>query len=75
MAPTMTELERALGDYMSLRMAEVLCLGKGAPITTVTLRKYADDGRVRSIRDPQGRRLLLKSDVEKLAAMRSRAGR
>ncbi len=35
--------------------------------TTETLRKYADAGTIRCIRDSLGRRLLLRKDVEALA--------
>jgi len=36
-----------------------------------TIRRYADNGKIRSIRDPQNRRLLLREDVERLAAERN----
>jgi predicted site-specific integrase-resolvase len=57
---------RTLQDLMSLTQASQL-LGK----TTETLRKYADTGRVRCVRDPSGRRLLVRADVERLATQQA----
>jgi predicted site-specific integrase-resolvase len=71
MAPTAIDLQKALGDYVTLRQAEIVLVKHDAPITSVTLKRYAEAGRIRHIHDPLGRMLLLRSDVEKLAAERS----
>lgn len=51
-----------LRDFMSLTEASAIIQR-----TPVTLRNWADSGRIRAVRDPAGRRLLVRSDVERVA--------
>jgi len=50
--------------YLTLTMAH-RCVG--GRVSVETLRKRADTGKIRSVRDPIGRRLLRREDVELLA--------
>lgn len=43
-------------------------------VTGTTVREYADCGRLRFVRDPAGRRLLLREDVLRIAAVRHTQG-
>ena len=54
-----------LADFCGLVAASRI-----ARVSTSTLRLLADRGEITSIRDPLGRRLLLRQDVERLAARR-----
>jgi hypothetical protein len=68
-----TTLEKALARYVGLRGAWQMLTASGVPLSEVTIKHYADTGRLRSIRDPQGRRLILREDIERLATERGGA--
>ncbi len=53
---------RTLSNLVGIRKA---CQISG--FSETTMRRFADTGLIRSVRDPSGRRLLLKSDVEAVA--------
>jgi len=61
------DLQKAIDDYLGLRAGARLMTDLGVPRTEESLRSYADANRIRSIRDPEGRRLLLREDVVRLA--------
>ncbi len=56
----------SLADYVGLTEASRI-----TGLSVSLLRTYADTNRVRSLRDPLGRRLLVRADVEKLRRERS----
>jgi excisionase family DNA binding protein len=61
------------------RLAECYCGPRMAAIrlglSEATVRLLADSGRIRSVRDHAGRRLLLRDDVERVAQERAHRAR
>jgi predicted site-specific integrase-resolvase len=61
------------------RLAECYCGPRMAAIrlglSEATVRLLADSGRIRSVRDHAGRRLLLRHDVERVARERAQHAR
>lgn len=57
---------QSLADYVGLTEASHM-----TGLSISLLRTYADTKRVRSLRDPLGRRLLLRADIERLKTERS----
>ncbi len=58
-------MQKTLDKYVTIRQAQRL-----TGLSESTLRNYLDSRKVRGIRDPIGRRFLLRSDIEDLAQMR-----
>lgn len=63
----MSDFQAVLDAFLTLTGA-----ARVTGLSSQTLRMYADSGRVRAVRDAAGRRLLLRDDVERLAAERGR---
>jgi hypothetical protein len=57
--------QHAFAGYMTITAGSALC-----QVSPPTLRAEADSGRIRSLRDPAGRRLLWREDVEAYAESR-----
>ena len=58
-----------------MRLDEVTTLTRASRrlgVTVETVRRWADSGRIRAVRDPVGRRLVLVDDVKRLAARNTR---
>lgn len=58
---------RDLAKYVTLTQA-----ARSSGLSTTTLRGFFDEGKVRGLRDPLGRRLILAEDLEKLIRDRAR---